>query len=469
MRDNLEPRRDLVLRDAEVYGVVGDVLVRNGRIAGVGQSVPDAGAVIDCGGAAVIPGLHDHHCHLLAAAAAADSASCGPPAVRTRTGLCKALSGPAGPDGWLRGVGYDETVAGDIDRWVLDQIAPAVPTRVQHRSGALWVLNSAGLAALGIEDQPGGTYPDGVERDPAGRFTGRLWRVDQWLRDRLPIRAAPDLAGLSRTLARYGITGVTDATPDLDTEAIALLTRGGLRQRLCLLGAPGPVTGALAGPFKIVVTDHALPGWDELAGRIRAARPRSVAVHSVSRESLILILAVLREVGAVPGDRIEHAAVAPPETVPLIAELGLTIVTQPAFIAERGAEYLDRVAPADLGDLWPWRRFDQAGVPVACSSDAPYTSWDPWAAIAAAAGRMTGDGRRVAPGERVAAARALAAYFGTPLDPGGAPRRIARGEVADIAVLDRPWRRVISEPAAVRVAATVIGGRLAAAEEVSGG
>jgi hypothetical protein len=46
---------------------------------------------------------------------------------------------------------------------------------------------------------------------------------------------------------------------------------------------------------------------------------------------------------------------------------------------------------------------------------------------------MTCDGRRVAPDERVNAARALVAYFSTPLDPGGAPRRIARGEVADIA------------------------------------
>jgi predicted amidohydrolase YtcJ len=274
----------------------------------------------------------------------------------------------------------------------------------------------------------------------------------------------PDLASLSRTLARYGITGVTDATPDLGDEAIALLTGGELQQRLCLLGAPGPAMGALTGPFKIVVTDHALPGWDELVARVSAVRPRPVAVHSVSRESLILVLAVLRDVGSVPGDRIEHAAVAPPDAVRVIAELGLTVVTQPAFVAERGAEYLDRVAPADLDDLWPWRRFDEAGVPVACSSDAPYTSWDPWAAIAAAAGRMTCDGRRVAPDERVNAARALAAYFGTPLDPGGAPRRIARGEVADIAVLDRPWRRVIEEPAAVRVRATVIGGRVARAK-----
>jgi predicted amidohydrolase YtcJ len=462
VHDNREPPPDLVLRNAEVHGVVGDVLVQQGVIAGIGRSASPAGAVIDCGGAALIPGLHDHHCHLLAAATAADSVRCGPPVVRSRTELHQALSGPAGTDGWHRGVDYDESVAGDIDRWVLDRLAPTVPTRVQHRSGALWVINSAGLAALGIEDQPGGgTYPDGVERDAAGRLTGRLWRVDRWLRDRLPLRAAPDLAALSKTLASYGITGVTDATPDLDAAAIALLTGGELQQRLCLLGAPGPVTGALTGPFKIVVMDHALPGWDELAARVRAVRPRPVAVHSVTRESLILILAVLREVGSVPGDRIEHAAVVPPDSVPVIAELGLTIVTQPAFVAERGAEYLDRVDPDDLGDLWPWRRFDRAGVPVACSSDAPYTSWDPWAAIAAAAGRMTADGRRVAPDESVDASRALAAYFGAPLDPGGAPRRIARGEVADIAVLDRPWRRVIEEPAAVRVQATVIGGHVA--------
>lgn len=369
----------------------------------------------------------------------------------------------SGPDGWVRGIGYDESVAGDIDRWVLDQVAPAVPTRVQHRSGALWVLNSAGLAALGLGDQPGGPHPGGVERDAAGRLTGRLWRLDAWLRDRLPTRAAPDLAGLSQTLTGYGITGVTDATPDLGDAAVALLTGGELEQRLCLLGAPGPVTGAQTGPFKIVVTDHALPGWDELAARIRAVRPRPVAVHSVSRASLILVLAVLHDVGPVPGDRLEHAAVAPPEAVRLIAELGLTVVTQPGFVAERGAEYLDRVAPADLGHLWPWRRFDEAGVPVACSSDAPYTSWDPWAAIAAAARRTAGDGRRVAPGERVNAARALGAYLGTPLDPGGAPRRIAPGEVADIAVLDRPRRRLVEDPAAVRVRATVIGGRVARA------
>ncbi len=234
----------------------------------------------------MIPGLQDHHCHLLSAAVAADSVLYGPPAVRARTGLRKALSKPAGPDGWHRGIGYDKSVAGDIDRWVLDQIAPAVPTRVQHRSGALWVLNSVGLATLGIEDQPGDTHPDGVERDAAGRLTGRLWRVDGWLRDRLPI----DPSAL-----RY--YGCHRRDPGSRRRGDRAAHRGWAP------AAALPARRAETGDRRADGTvqdrrhDHALPGWDELAARVSAVGPRPVAVHSVSRESLILILAVLREGG----------------------------------------------------------------------------------------------------------------------------------------------------------------------------
>ena len=42
------------------------------------------------------------------------------------------------------------------------------------------------------------------------------------------------------------------------------------------------------------------------------------------------------EAGARAGDRIEHAAVAPPDVVALVAALPLTVVTQPGFIRERG-------------------------------------------------------------------------------------------------------------------------------------
>jgi predicted amidohydrolase YtcJ len=228
VHDNLGPPHDLVLRDAEVDGVVGDVLVHEAMIASVGLPVPRAVIMIDCGGAAVIPGLHDHHCRLLSAAAAADSVLCGPPAVRARTGLRKALSSQRDPMGGFVASGTTNLSPATLTDGSSTRSRLAVPTRVQHRSGALWVLNSVGLATLGIEDQPGDTYPDGVERDATGRLTGRLWRLDRWLRDRVPIRAVPDLADLSRTPARYGITGVADATPNLGDEAIALLTGGEL-------------------------------------------------------------------------------------------------------------------------------------------------------------------------------------------------------------------------------------------------
>ncbi|HYF45814.1 MAG TPA: hypothetical protein VD926_06350, partial [Acidimicrobiales bacterium] len=65
----------LLLRRAEVGGRVLDVLVEGGGIRRVGPDLrPPAGTdVLEVGGAAVLPGLHDHHLHLLAMAAARDS------------------------------------------------------------------------------------------------------------------------------------------------------------------------------------------------------------------------------------------------------------------------------------------------------------------------------------------------------------------------------------------------------------
>src|SRR5262249_60460726 len=82
---------------------------------------------------------------------------------------------------WLRGVGYHESVAGPLDRGLLDRLVPERPLRIQHRSGAEWSLNSAGLRRLDLA-----TAPAGVERDTTGEPTGRLRRVGDWLRDHLP-------------------------------------------------------------------------------------------------------------------------------------------------------------------------------------------------------------------------------------------------------------------------------------------
>ena len=110
----------------------------------------------------MVPGLHDHHIHLLALAAARRSVVLGPPTVTdaaTFDAVVRAAA--ASGTGWVRGIGYHETVAGPLDRDRLDALAPHRPARVQHRSGSMWVLNTAAIDAAGID----GLFVDGIERD----------------------------------------------------------------------------------------------------------------------------------------------------------------------------------------------------------------------------------------------------------------------------------------------------------------
>jgi predicted amidohydrolase YtcJ len=459
----------VLIRDAELAGRRVDVRVRETHVAEVGTGLArePGEEVIDATGGALLPGLHDHHLHLLAMAAAARSVSVGPPDVRTPQALVAALTRArrnATPGEWLRGVGYHESVAGRLDRDVLDRVVADRPVRIQDRGGALWVLNSAALQAAELEHV---TDPD-VERDAAGRLTGRLLRWDA----KLISPDAPDLGVVGAQLAGYGITGVTDATPDLDPTALRLLaaarTTGALPQRVVLLGAP--LDGALpaelsAGPYKILLRDHDLPGLNELSERVAGAHAagRAVAVHCVTRESLLLMLATFETAGTRAGDRIEHGAVVPAELSPLMARGGLTaagiaVVTQPGFIAERGDEYLHDVDPDDLRCLYPYASLLDAGVVVAPSSDAPFGNPDPWRVLAAAATRRTESGQPLGLSERVATRTALAGYLSPPGDPGGPPRQIRPGDPADLCLLAVPLEEALRSPSAEFVTLTMCNG-----------
>lgn len=418
-----------VIRQAEVDGRRVDVRVVDGAVAAIAGTLDrrPGEELVDADGGALLPGLVDHHLHLLAMAAARTSVRCGPPAVRDRAGLAAALrSAPADRHGWVRGVGYHESVAGDLDAAALDALHPQRPVRVQHRSGALWMLNGAAVHRLG------------------GPGDGRLWRADAWLRERLPPNDPPDLAAVCADLTRYGITAVTDATPDLDASAMAALAGAGLRVHL--LGAPlaGGVPEPLtAGPYKIVLADSGLPALDELTDRIRAAHGagRAVAAHCVTREALVLLLAALADAGGHPGDRIEHAALVPAELVDELARRRIAVVTQPGFLADRGDDYLRDLPAVDHPDLYRAGTLCAAGVPTALSSDAPYGPADPWVVMAAAVHRRTPDGTVAGPRERLTPRQALDAYLAPPEDPGGPPRRGGAGLV----LLDRPLEQALAE------------------------
>jgi predicted amidohydrolase YtcJ len=216
-------------------------------------------------------------------------------------------------------------------------------------------------------------------------------------------------------------------------------------------GVPG-TPGLSVGPYKIVLADSGMLTYPELAERVTVAHAegRAVAVHCVTLEALVLLVAVLKDVGAREGDRIEHGGIVPGEMVRELALLGLRVVTQPGFLADRGDDYLDGLPQAEHADLYRCGSLLRAGVPVALSSDAPYGPADPWAVMRAAVSRRTASGRVAGAPERIGAREALDAYLGPVDDPGGVPRRVRAGEAADLIVLRVPLAEALRTPGPVR-------------------
>jgi predicted amidohydrolase YtcJ len=431
----------LIRRATLLDGTVTDIRV-SAQIDEVGENlaVQPGEGLLDAGGGTVLPGLHDHHVHVRSAASALYSFSVGPPGVSTKDQLAQILSNATpGPDGWIRAVGYHESVAGDLDRTALDAVVPHIPVRIQHRSGALWILNSAALGRVGLAEHP----------------DGRLRSADRGWSEALA-RRETDLAELSRRITAAGVTGVTDATPDLDADdMVALMVahrRGEFRPRLHFL-APG----------KIILHDdrldlHALMDW--ITEQHSAGRP--VAVHCVTAAQLVVTIAALRAAGSHPLDRIEHAALVPDDNLEDLADLagrGLTVVTQPNFVAERGDQYLTDVPTAEHPHLWRVASLLKAAVPLALSTDMPFGHGDPWTAMRAAVHRTTASGAVLNADECVAARTALTMFLGRPDRPGQA-RSVAPGQPGDLCVLTEPPETALAELDAGMVAATVIGGEL---------
>ncbi|MES5817723.1 amidohydrolase family protein [Streptomyces sp. RG80] len=453
---------DVLLRDVRVPSQAGlvDCRVRGGIVAEIGPRLRprDDEPVLRGEGGALLPGLADHHLHL-AAMAALDSSldASGVPRDELASLIARAVPGE---DGWVRAVGYDEVVHGDLDRDVLDGWNRVLPVRVQHRSGALWVVNSAGLERLGDTgtrlERLGDT---GVER-------GLLWRADAWLRERLGARP-PSLRAVGARLAALGVTHVADATPDAGAARVVpdAVRRGELPQHVMVMAAdsdPAEHPRLSVGPVKLVVADHAPPDLADLTSRIRRAHTagRPVAVHCVTRVALALTLAALDGAGGMRGDRVEHCAVADTSLARELAVRGVRVVTQPTLVTRRGDDYWGRVDPEDRADLWPYGGLVRAGVQVAASSDAPYGDPDPWACLRAAAERLTPSGRVLGPGERVPADVVLSGLLSPLHDPGGLPRRVEPGRPADLVLLDRPLGEALSAPDAGHVRATLIAGRV---------
>lgn len=441
-----------------------DVRVKATGIGDIGVLAPGVGEqMMDAGGNTLLPALHDHHVHFLSYAASLSSVQCGPPAVQTTNQLQKVLTDAPG-DGWLRGYGYHESVAGDLDRDWLDKHGPPRPIRLQHRTGRLWIVNTAGLEQLrrAAKDRLGAAH-----REKLSVADGRLFDMDELLR----LLIVPDLSmvtNASARLATFGVTGIDDMTPSNSPETFELFARlmqdGCLEQRVRMSGSQSLSRlirdGKLCvGCTKVHLHEKQLPAFDELCALMAASHAdgRSVAVHCVTETELVFALAALRTAGSIPGDRIEHASVTPPALIAQLHELGLTVVTQPGFVFERGDAYLKELPGNEHGWLYRAKSLIDAGIGLAFATDMPFSDANPWRAMQAAVTRSTASGQALGIDERVTPEFALGAFLGG-FDDIARPRLIQPGAKADVCLLDRPWQKARDDLAKVQVHTTWLDG-----------
>ncbi|MFI5658294.1 amidohydrolase [Streptomyces sp. NPDC051684] len=196
--------------------------VLNGVVVGLDEDVAGLGArkVLDAGGATVVPGFNDAHCHT--AWFGLNLTQLDVSTARSVDEVYAAVAAYAeglAPDAWVLGAGLDHNNLGGHwpHRDALDRAAGGRPVWIKHTSGHACVVNTPVLRAAGaLED--GFPDPDGgvVSRDEHGRPDGLLEETAQSLAQRqvlpYPVETVADAVdAATRHYLTEGVTSFTEA------------------------------------------------------------------------------------------------------------------------------------------------------------------------------------------------------------------------------------------------------------------
>jgi len=445
----LNAKGDLVQFAALAFDDQGKI-VAVGTAADVTARAPGARQV-DVQGKTVLPGLIDAHGHVFGLGQMLTQLDLSQ--TTSLQGALTAIGDYARVNpgqGWLRGRGWNQEnwklgrfpTALDVDAVVSDR--PVWFERVDGHAG--WA-NSRALAAAGITDKTPDPAGGKIMRDANGKATGVLVDAAKELVVKvLPGQTeAEGRAVLDRALgemARVGLTGAHDAGlgvaedrlyrayadqgkltariygmiggTDADFDALArngpLKTYGkdmyALRAvKLYSDGALGSRGAALIKPYSDEPHSHGLLFFkqDEMDAKMKKAMARGyqVNVHAIGDAGNHQILDIYqKEVGATRSaaqrHRIEHAQVVTPSDIARFKTLGIIPSMQPTHATSDKNMAESRVGPERIKGAYAWRSFLHQGSRIACGSDFPVESPNPFFGIHAAVTRQDASGQPIA-------------------------------------------------------------------------
>ena len=445
----LNAKGDLVQFAALAFDDQGKI-VAVGTAADVAAKAPGARQV-DVKGKTVLPGLIDAHGHVFGLGQMLTQLDLSQ--TTSLQGALKAIGDYARVNpgqGWLRGRGWNQEnwklgrfpTASDVDAVVSDR--PVWFERVDGHAG--WA-NSRALAAAGITDNTPDPAGGKIMRDANGKATGVLVDAAKALVEKvLPSQTeAEGRVVLERALgemARVGLTGAHDAGlgvaedrlyrayadqgkltariygmiggTDADFDALAkngpLKTYGkemyALRAvKLYSDGALGSRGAALVKPYSDEPHSHGLLFFKqgEMDAKMKKAMARGyqVNVHAIGDAGNHQILDIYRkEVGATKSaaqrHRIEHAQIVTLEDIARFKTLGIIPSMQPTHATSDKNMAESRVGPDRIKGAYAWRSFLHQGSRIACGSDFPVESPNPFFGIHAAVTRQDASGQPIA-------------------------------------------------------------------------
>jgi predicted amidohydrolase YtcJ len=499
------------------------IAVLNGNIIQVGsnevlQKLKGANTqVIDLGGHFVMPGFNDAHVHLGSAGAEKLNVDLvGSKSLDEMKQRIAARAKTAAPGEWIQGAGWDHTLwaeqktptRADIDAVTGDH--PAIFSRVD---GHIAVANSAALKAAGITAQSADPHGGKIDRDEKGEPTGILRETAMGaVFSKIPPptmeqrRRAIELA--LADAARWGITSAQDNSDweyfltyeqmekegkltlriaewlpfDAPVEQLEKM-RAHHRHDDAMLhttmlkgfmdGSLGSRTAAMLEPYADDPKNSGLPRYEQDKLNAMAAERASagfqMGFHAIGDRGARMALDAFAFAEQKSNKknlrfRIEHDQVIAPEDFKKYKELGVIASVQPNHLLTDMNWAESHLGPKRAKHSYPWKEFEDNGIPMAFGTDYPVEPITPFRGVYAAITRKNEAGtKEYYPEQKISIEHAIFDYtVGSAYAEFEEQKKgtLSPGMLADFVVLDRDITKVAPEEILkTKVLRTVVGGK----------